>query len=115
MSLTPMWKRIKAVAHTLAYDTAILSPYQTGEPSPVDRFADVRVPTQLLLGSKSPQWIANAARELDRVLPAGGLTLLDGQTHMLKPKVTAPVVREFFGAALNAPSDLGAEPAREAA
>jgi len=114
MSLTPMWKQIKAVAHTLAYDTALLSPYQTGDPSPVDRFAEVRVPTRLLLGGKSPQWIANAARGLERVLPAGELTVLDGQTHMLKPKVTVPVVREFFGAGASTTTDVGAELARDA-
>jgi pimeloyl-ACP methyl ester carboxylesterase len=114
MSLTPMFKQIKAVAHTLAYDTALLSPYQTGEPLPVNRFADVRVPTRVLLGGKSPQWIANAAHRLERVLPAGELTVLDGQTHMIKPKITAPVVREFFTATAtaNATSDADAEPAR---
>jgi pimeloyl-ACP methyl ester carboxylesterase len=96
MSLTPMFKQIKAVAHTLAYDTALLAPYQTGDPLPINRFADVRVPTQVLLGGKSPQWLANAAHGLERALPAGELTVLDRQTHMLKPKVTAPVIREFF-------------------
>jgi pimeloyl-ACP methyl ester carboxylesterase len=113
MSLTPMFKQIKAVAHTLAYDTALLSPYQTGEPLPVNRFGDVRVPTRLLLGGKSPEWIANAAHALERVLPAGELTVLDGQTHMLKPKVTAPVVRQFFTHRTTATSDLDAEPAQD--
>ena len=113
MSLTPMFKQITAVAHTLAYDTALLAPYQTGEPSPINRFADVRVPTRLLLGGKSPEWIANAARGLEHLLPAGELTVLDGQTHMLKPKVTAPVVREFFASGLNATGDAEADPSRD--
>ncbi len=112
MSLTPMFKQIKAVAHTLAYDTALLSPYQTGEPLPIDRFADVCVPTRVLLGGKSPKWLANAAHGLEGVLPAGELTVLDGQTHMLKPKITAPVVRQFLAASANATSDADAEPAR---
>jgi hypothetical protein len=113
MSLTPMFKQIKAVAHTLAYDTTLLAPYQTGEPSPINRFADVRIPTRLLLGGKSPEWIANAARGLEHLLPAGELTVLDGQTHMLKPKVTAPVVREFFASGLNATGDAEADPSRD--
>jgi pimeloyl-ACP methyl ester carboxylesterase len=104
MSLTPMFKQITAVAHTLAYDTALLAPYQTGEPSPINRFADVRIPTRLLLGGKSPEWIANAARGLEHLLPAGELTVLDGQTQMLKPKVTAPVVREFFASGRTPPA-----------
>jgi pimeloyl-ACP methyl ester carboxylesterase len=112
MSLTPMFKQIKAVAHTLAYDTALLSPYQTGDPRPINRFGDVRVPTEVLLGGKSPEWIINAARGLERVLPAGELTVLDGQTHMVKPKVTAPVVRAFFTANANATIDADTDPAR---
>jgi pimeloyl-ACP methyl ester carboxylesterase len=107
MSLTPMFKQIKAVAHTLAYDTALLSPYQTGDPLPINRFAQVRVSTRVLLGGNSPEWIANAARGLERVLPAGEVAVLDGQTHMLKPKVTAPVVRESFTAETTAPSGVG--------
>jgi len=115
MSVTPMFKQIKAGAHTLAYDTALSAPYQTGEPSPINRFADVHVPTGLLLGGKSPEWIANAAHCLKRVLPAGKLTALEGQTHMLKPKVTAPVVRELFVSRLNAAGDAEAEPSRDGA
>lgn len=107
MSLTPMFKQIKAVAHTLAYDTALLSPYQIGDPLPINQFADVGVPTRLLLGSKSPEWIANAAHRLERTLPAGELAVLDGQTHMLKPKITAPVVRQFFTDRTTATSDVG--------
>jgi hypothetical protein len=63
--------------------------------------------TRLLLGGKSPEWIANAAHRLERVLPAGELTVLDGQTHMLKPTITAPVVRQFFTDRTTATSDLG--------
>jgi hypothetical protein len=84
-----------------------MSPYQTGDPEPIDRFADVRVPTGVLRGGKSPEWLANAAHGLERVLPAGELPVLDGQTHMLKPKITTPVVRQFFTAGTTATSDLG--------
>jgi pimeloyl-ACP methyl ester carboxylesterase len=96
MSVTPMWKQMTAVAHTLAYDTALLAPYQTGQPSPITRFAEIRVPARVLLGGKSPEWLANASHALEHALPNGDLVVLDGQTHMLKPKVTAPVVREFL-------------------
>ena len=42
MSLTPMWPGRKAIAHALACDSAIMAPYQTGEPEAIDRFASVR-------------------------------------------------------------------------
>jgi hypothetical protein len=44
-------------------------------------------------------------------MPAGDLTVLEGQTHMLKPEVTAPVVRQFFTASANTSSGTDAEPA----
>jgi pimeloyl-ACP methyl ester carboxylesterase len=98
MSLTPMWPRLKAIAHTLAYDSAIMASYQKGRPLPGDRWRSVNVPTLLLLGSKSPAWIANAVQSLHDILPRVELKVLDGQTHMVKPKVTAPALLEFFGA-----------------
>lgn len=36
MSLFPFWHKMKAVAHTLRYDGAIVKPYQKGEPLPAD-------------------------------------------------------------------------------
>jgi hypothetical protein len=74
----------------------------------------VRVPIRVLLGGKSPEWITNAAHGLQHVLPASELVVLAGQTHMLKPKVTAPVVREYFTAGTTAASDVDAKPARDA-
>jgi pimeloyl-ACP methyl ester carboxylesterase len=98
MSLTPMWSRLKTIAHTLAYDSAIMANYQKGRPLPGNRWSSVNVPTLLLLGSKSPAWITNAVQALHDTLPRAELTVLDGQTHMVKPKVTAPALLEFFGA-----------------
>lgn len=34
MSLTPVWPRLKAIAHTLPYDITILADYQKGRPLP---------------------------------------------------------------------------------
>lgn len=98
MSLTPMWPGRKAIAHALACDSAIMAPYQTGEPEAIDRFASVETPTLLLPGGKSPAWIANAVHTLDRLLAHAELKVLDRQTHMVKPKVTAPALLEFLGA-----------------
>jgi pimeloyl-ACP methyl ester carboxylesterase len=98
MSLTPMWPGLRAIAHTLAYDSALMAPYQTGEPEPIDRFGSVETPTLLLLGGKSPAWIKHAVHRLDRALPRAELKVLDRQTHMVKPKVTAPALLEFLGA-----------------
>src|SRR4051794_22545906 len=64
MSLTPIWPRLKAIAPTLLYDSAILAPYQAGRPLPAERWSSVHAPTLLLLGGKSPAWMKNALRAL---------------------------------------------------
>jgi pimeloyl-ACP methyl ester carboxylesterase len=107
MALTPMWPRLKAIAHTLAYDSAIMADYQQGRDLPADRWSAVSVPTLLLLGGKSPDWIAHAVHALHDAMPDAQLSVLDGQTHMLKPKITAPALLAFFGG--DAPTAADAE------
>lgn len=103
----------ESVRRPVGYDTAppgALPDRQAIAPQPVRRHAR---PNRLLLGGTSPQSIGNAAHRLEHALPAGALTVLDGQTHMLKPKVTVPVVREFFASGLNAAGDVEAQPPRD--
>lgn len=96
--IRPMWRKLKAIAHTLPYDGAIVSANQRGKPLAADRWASVRVPTLVMDGGKSPAWMRNANRSLATVLPNAQYRTLDGQTHMLKPKAHAPVLVEFFEA-----------------
>jgi pimeloyl-ACP methyl ester carboxylesterase len=96
MRLTPTWSKLKAIAHTLPYDGAIVKDYQRGQPLPAKRWASLRAPTLVMDGSKSPQWMRNGTRALSRVLPNAQYRTLDGQTHMLKPKAHAPTLIEFF-------------------
>lgn len=97
MSLTPMWPRLKAVAHTLAYDSEILAPFQKGRPLPEHRWSAVGIPTLLLLGGKSPAWIEHGVKALAEAIPHAELKVLDRQTHMVKPQKTAPALLEFLG------------------
>jgi pimeloyl-ACP methyl ester carboxylesterase len=113
MSLTPMWPGLKAIAHTLAYDSALMAAYQTGKPEAIDRFASIDTPTLLLLGGKSPEWIKNAVHTLGRALPNAELKVLDRQTHMVKAKATAPALLEFLGAeSPSAAARQGSSPGR---
>jgi pimeloyl-ACP methyl ester carboxylesterase len=94
----PAWSKLEAVAHTLAYDAAIMGDTQLGKPLPADRWAAVTIPTLLMVGGKSPAWMQRGVRELEDLLPRVQRRTLDGQTHMVKPKVLAPVLDEFFAA-----------------
>jgi len=96
MRLMPAWKRLQAVAHTLPYDFAFVGVFQRGEPLPRERWRGVRAPTLVAVGGKSPAWMQNAMRALTDVLPDARRVTLPGQTHMVKPKVLAPALAEFF-------------------
>src|SRR5260370_15885862 len=96
MRLLPMWSKLKAVAHTLPYDGAIVKDNQRGKPLPASQWASVTVPALVMDGGKSPAWMRHANRSLASVLPNAQYRTLEGQTHMLKPKAHAPMLVEFF-------------------
>jgi pimeloyl-ACP methyl ester carboxylesterase len=96
MRLTPIWSKLKAVAHTLPYDGAIVRDFQKGQPLPAGRWAAVTVPTLVMDGGKSPRWMRQGNRALALALPNAQYRTLGGQTHMLKPKAHAPTLLEFF-------------------
>lgn len=96
MALFPVWKRLKAVAHTLAYDYRIVLPHQQAEPLPVGYYASVTVPTLVIAGGKSPTYMRNAQAAIAAQAPSARLETLPGQTHMIKAKATAPALRDFF-------------------
>jgi pimeloyl-ACP methyl ester carboxylesterase len=98
MPLMPMWSKLKAIAHTLPYDGAIVGDNQKGKPLPAGLWASVTVPTLVMDGGKSPKWIRHGNRSLASALPNARYQTLEGQTHMLKPAVHAPVLVEFFKA-----------------
>jgi len=98
MRLMPAWPRLKAVAHTLPYDTSYTAPLQRGRPYPQGRWNGVRLPVAVIDGGKSPAWMRTAMRALAKALPGATYTTLPGQTHLVKPAALAPVLADFFTA-----------------
>lgn len=96
MPLMPAWSKLKAAAHTLPYDFAILDGYQAGKPLPSQRWDAIKTPTLVMDGGKSPEWMRNAMTALADAIPGANLQTLPGQTHMLKPKAIAPALSAFF-------------------
>jgi pimeloyl-ACP methyl ester carboxylesterase len=94
--MIPVWSKLKAVAHTLPYDGAIVRENQRGKPLPASRWASVTIPALVMDGGNSPAWMLHANRAFASVLPNAQYRTLKGQTHMLKPKAHAPVLVEFF-------------------
>src|SRR5262245_35823592 len=94
----PVWARLEAAAHTLAYDGTIAAPDMTGvKPSP-QQWAAVSVPTLVLDGATTP-WLSDGADALADALPNALRRVLAGQQHDVEAAALAPVLIEFFGGA----------------
>ncbi len=96
MQVMPPWKKLKGVAHTLPNDIAVVGELQRGNALPADRWSGAKAPGLVIAGGKSPEWMRNAQERLVDVLPDARLKVLDGQTHMVKAPVTAPVLVDFL-------------------
>jgi pimeloyl-ACP methyl ester carboxylesterase len=95
---TPFWPGLESVAHTLAYDDAIMEGLTTGEPLPAGRWAGVAIPTLVIDGGESPPWARTAVQAIVDVLPQAHRHTLDGQTHQVDPEALAPLLDGFFTA-----------------
>lgn len=99
MALTPVWKKLTAVAPTLPYDLRILGDTGRGRPLDPTRWSAVTAPALVMDGGKSPQYMRNAAKALSEALPQAQYRTLPGQTHIVKAAALAPAVKDFLAAA----------------
>lgn len=96
MRFSPFWSKLKATAHTLPYDWAIMGDTMAGKPLSAEDWASATVPTLVLAGAKSPEQLRQAAKAIATVLPNARHQELKGQSHNPSMKVLAPVLQEFF-------------------
>jgi pimeloyl-ACP methyl ester carboxylesterase len=96
MRMLPVWKKLKGVAHTLPHDLELVEGLRQGNPLPADRWTSATLPTLVADGGKSPTYMRNSASALARVLPNATYLSVPGQTHLVKAKALAPVLRDFF-------------------
>ena len=108
MRVAPFWSKLKAVAHTLPYDWAVMGDMRGGRPLSPAEWGGVGQPTLAISGEKSPAELQSAARAIAEVLPNGRHHELKGQSHNPSMKALAPVLAEFFAEA-EAPQSTGAE------
>jgi pimeloyl-ACP methyl ester carboxylesterase len=99
---SPVWPGLEALAPTLAYDAACMG---DGRP-PTERLAGITRPTLVATGGASPEsfvggggdFFARAADAIAASIPQAERQTIEGQTHMVDPKVLAPVLERFFQA-----------------
>ena len=92
----PFWPAQEALAHTLAYDGAVVGDNMAGKPPSADQWAAVAVPTLILDGGTVP-WMSAGADALADALPRAERRTLQGQTHEVAPEPVAEALKDFFG------------------
>jgi pimeloyl-ACP methyl ester carboxylesterase len=100
MRSEPSWSGLEALAHTLAYDGTVLGDTLSGNPLPAQRWASATMPTLVMAGGASPDWMRATAQAVAEALPNAQYRALEGQTHQVSPETIAPVLDEFFRAGI---------------
>jgi pimeloyl-ACP methyl ester carboxylesterase len=92
MGLMPMMSGLKAVAHTIPYDTALMNGYNI----PMQRAASIRAPTLVMDGEKTDVRLRASAAAVTAAIPNARRKSLKGQTHNVAATAIAPLLQEFF-------------------
>jgi pimeloyl-ACP methyl ester carboxylesterase len=95
---SPMWAGMLPVAHTLLYDNTLMWPYEQRQPLPQEWREQVgAVPTLVMDGGLSAQWMRNAARATATLLENARYMTIEDCAHGVPPERLAPVLSDFFG------------------
>jgi pimeloyl-ACP methyl ester carboxylesterase len=92
----PMWPRMEALAHTIAYDGEVMDGHMWGAPLPASWVAAVTIPTLVMDGGASPDWARSSVQQLASILPNAQHRTLEGQDHGAAPAAVAPELDAFF-------------------
>jgi hypothetical protein len=109
MRQSPEWLIMAAVAHTVAYDNAVMGDGAV----PVDAAKAATMPALVIDGSESPDFKHEAADSLARAMPRAQRLTLEGQSTQVPPAVLAPVLKGFFGGSKSARRARAAAPIPE--
>lgn len=91
LPLLPGWGQMKALAPTLRYDIAL-----TRDLPPLGRAAQVRTPTMVVVGEKSPESVRQVGEQLADAIPDAQFVRLAGQDHMVDAKILTPRLAGFL-------------------
>lgn len=90
MPMFPFWKSLRASAHTLPYDAAILGDFSL----PEKRLREIRTPTILMAGTKTTPDLRASAKAAAALIPGARHVELAGQHHGVKPAALRPALVE---------------------
>jgi pimeloyl-ACP methyl ester carboxylesterase len=86
---SPYWPGLRDLAYTLAYDAALYGP------PPTNRLAMITQPTLVATGGTN-EYFEQAADAVAASLASGERQVIEGQGHVVDPKVMAAVLARFF-------------------
>lgn len=97
--LMPGWSKMAASAFTVPYDLTIVRDVQTGKALPAGRWAALKVPSQVMVGSRSEEFFHNGAKALAKLQPTVTYQSLEGGSHasvLMMPAPLAAAIKTFF-------------------
>jgi len=95
MKQSPWWPSMRALAHTLPYDLALVGDGHV----PAERLAGIRVPTLAMYGGASAPWARNSTEAVAAAIPGATQMAVEGQTHAAAHDVMAPILVDYFSQA----------------
>jgi pimeloyl-ACP methyl ester carboxylesterase len=98
---SPYWAPLEALAHTLAYDAAVMG----DGPPPSEGLARISQPTLVMTGRIAdahggvpPEFMGRAAEAIAASIPNAERAVVEGAGHMVDATLLAPVLERFFAA-----------------
>lgn len=92
MRLFPFWKDLRAVAHTLPYDAAVMA----GFDFPRKRLAGLTVPVVAVAGEKTTPTLKRAVAEVAKTVPGAQHRMAPRMNHAVDAKRMAPLLRSWI-------------------
>ncbi|MET1052096.1 MAG: alpha/beta hydrolase [Mycetocola sp.] len=92
---SPAWPTLLSIAHTLAYDAAVLERAERGE-SLSTLFAAVAMPVIVLIGEETQPIFPPAAEAIVAALPHATQRRIDARNHGWEPEVMAQEIAQFL-------------------
>jgi pimeloyl-ACP methyl ester carboxylesterase len=91
---SPAWPTMLEIAHTLAYDEAVLEKAQHAPWA--EQWASVTQPVLAMVGEEAPPIFPPAASALEKALPRARHRVIDAANHGVKPEVMAALLGGFL-------------------
>ncbi|MEU1372464.1 alpha/beta hydrolase [Streptomyces triculaminicus] len=89
----PVWPSFEAVAPTVIYDSVISD---DSTEVPLGLLPRIAVPTLVIGGDDSPEWMLAPCRALAAGIPRGRFVSMPSEGHLFNQKLGAPLLAEFF-------------------